>query len=102
MHFCVNEPCLTSANLHILSAISTLDGNCSNGNVRLNKFSDSNLHMTRQGRLELCINSAWGTVCNKLFDNVDASVFCGELTGFSGEGNSALIYLWFANFETDN
>ena len=38
-----------------------------------------------EGRLELCINSAWGTVCNNLFSNHDAAVACHQL-GFQRNG----------------
>ena len=39
-----------------------------------------------QGRVEVCINSAWGSICNQLFDNDDAGVVCHLLEGFYREG----------------
>ena len=39
------------------------------------------------GRLEVNINGIWGTVCDDLFDSVDADVACRQL-GFSGAINS--------------
>ena len=52
---------------------------CSSGEVRLVGEVDS-------GRLEICLNSAWGTVCSEQFDTSDASVACEALEGFSGTG----------------
>ena len=39
-----------------------------------------------EGRLEVCVNKAWGTVCSDGFDATDASVACGAIEGFNGSG----------------
>ena len=39
-----------------------------------------------EGRLEICINNAWGSVCDDLFELADAEVACSQLDGFSGDG----------------
>ncbi len=47
-------------------------GECSDGEIRLvggNVIS---------GRLELCINNAWGTVCEEGFTADDAQVVCNQ------------------------
>ena len=45
---------------------------------------------TREGRVEICINNAWGTVCDNLFGREDAAVVCEQLEGFQREGKSSI------------
>ena len=58
----------------------TTDTVCTDGDVRL-AGSDRN----NQGRVEICFNNQYGTVCDDGWDNVDASVVCGQL-GFQRAG----------------
>ena len=32
-----------------------------------------------EGRVEICLNHAWGTICNNRFSNSDARVICRQL-----------------------
>ena len=49
------------------------------------------------GRLEIFINGEWGTICNDLFDQIDATVACKQL-GFSG----AIMYRTSASAGYEN
>ena len=53
---------------------------CATGAVRL----QGGLVAT-EGRVEICMNGIWGTICNTLWDNDDATVVCRQLS-FSDQG----------------
>ena len=48
--------------------------NCEDGDVRLVGGSNP-----LEGRVEVCINRAWGTICDNGFNNEDATVICNQL-----------------------
>ena len=68
------------------TAISTPAGNCSDGELRLEGSSNDMQVNTREGRLEICINNAWGTICDTLFGSKEAEVACRQLEGFQMDG----------------
>ena len=57
---------------------------CTNGNIRLMNGTEPSV---REGRVEICFNNVYGSICDDFWDVVDASVVCKQL-GFNGsEGN---------------
>ena len=52
---------------------------CTTGIVRLAGSSYAN-----RGRVEICVNNAWGTVCDYNFGSSDAKVVCHQLGYSSG------------------
>ena len=52
---------------------------CKEGNIRLADGPDGREY---EGRLEICINNHWGTVCDDRYNMAEAKVVCTEL-GFT-------------------
>ena len=57
---------------------------CSQGDIRLVGGANS-----RQGRIEVCNNNAWGTVCDDIFGAEEARIACIQL-GLNGEGTACI------------
>ena len=47
---------------------------CRDGEVRLYGGKSE-----REGRVEICYNKVWGTVCDYGWDEMDANVVCAQL-----------------------
>ena len=80
----------------LTTAENTVRGFCSDGDLRLEGASDNTEHGSREGRIEICFNNAWGTVCNSSFNIPDAMVACNQLTGFERDGNNTFIHLLYS------
>ena len=63
---------LHTLNIHAL--LPACNGPEDNGNIKL-----VDGHSIREGRLEICMNGRWGTVCDNNFDKADALVVCRQL-----------------------
>ena len=63
--------------------------NCEEGAVRL-KDGD----IEQEGRIEVCVNNIWGSICGDGFDFTDAYVVCKEL----GLGVSGIIIIIHNNY----
>ena len=60
---------------------------CAHGDIRLVTIDDHT-----RGRVEVCYEGIWGTVCNSGWDRDDAAVICRQL-GFTAAGNILLSML---------
>ena len=58
----------------------TVAAPCTTGHLRL---MGSNI--PNEGRVEICMNNVWGTVCDDLWSSIDATVVCRQL-GYSTQG----------------
>ena len=59
--------------------------NCSHGDVWIASRIDDTTTLSSEGRLEVCVNGVWGTVCDLRFGTGDAEVACKQM-GYDGEG----------------
>ncbi len=74
--------------VNIVSFFFIARSNCEEGAVRLVNGS-----ISQQGRIEVCHNNIWGSICGTGFNYTDAYVVCKELDlGVSGQYSILLNY----------
>ena len=76
--FTISRLCLPFTSVHFLFAAP-----CTDGQLRLAGNVDN------EGRVEICLNNEWGTICDDNWHTNDANVACSVL-GFSSTGELLL------------
>lgn len=65
---------------------------CENGSVRLVNGTEGRIY---EGRVEICINNHWGTVCDDGWNAEEATVLCHQLGFTNGIKNYVILMpLW--------
>ena len=80
---------LNDAGIVCAPLLTETDPSCEDGQLRL-VDGDTEL----EGRVEVCINRAWGTVCSTGFSEDEAEVVCSQI-GVLYNGEGVLFCSWF-------
>ena len=91
-HLRSNYPLLSPYSVNIVTQLvsCTISVYCNNGDLRLAGSS-----VPAQGRVELCWNETWGTICDELWSTNDANVACRQL-GYAASGMKHILNIQLA------
>lgn len=93
----VNDPNSVVYCYSFLLAPDTMRGNCVDGEMRLIKDGEVS---SFEGRIEVCLNDAWGSVCWDFFDELEVKVVCNYFNFPEDGGNENLT--WELNSQMPN
>ena len=82
----IQPSCYTTMFLNIFITVDSVGSTCTYGDVRL--VDGSNQY---EGRVELCINDQWGTVCDNSWGSTDATTVCKQL-GYAYTSGMVKLY----------
>ena len=84
-----NHNCGHSEDASVICNVPAME-QCENGTVRLVNGSTP-----YEGRVEVCVNNHWGTICDDQWDTREATVVCRQLDLTNGE----FVCLFFLVFQ---
>ncbi len=68
--------------MHVFLCTGNEEVSCDDGNLRLVNGATDN-----EGRVEICFDDHWGTICDDQFGPPEATVVCRQLGYDNGEGS---------------
>ena len=77
----------------IYNIANAVESNCTDGNVRLVGGTSQ-----YEGRLEVCVNKAWGTVCDDSWGSAEAKIVCKQLDPSLGKWTYLCYTLLFISY----